>query len=443
MKNKLIIVLAVFVILAAYPIYRYKTNAKVVANTLLSHSNALGKWSYGSIASDFSGNLTVRNLSFTPKGYEGGFDIDSLKIKTDRGFIFKHNSQELEYILPEKATLAFNAIALNSKSSDLYEQLKNNGLWYALIGYAGSFGCQRESMETFKNSDISNFFTAEQIFNLDIYYSRLPDSSLDVDVIIDAEELFSTSWSSNIESSYVDDRIMPEELLVKTLYYTYLDNGMNSKRNKVCADNYKGSVAAYRLSAAEHLQRFFRVNYAKELSPELINWYQKSLMPDAEYNAIVEFPDRRYITELFALPQKLFFTNVDAQVSLDAVDYQKVTLQEVDFTKIDQEELMNEHIKKQEELKRGERERKRQEEQKRNPKVYKIGHSKQRMIGVSSLGSYVGKQLRLKMISGRPIIGELISINRETGMVVFKTSYKSGSAQLNLPLKKIISAELM
>ncbi len=354
MKNKIITVLIVLLLLSIYPAWRYTSNAKVLVATLLDKTAPLGKWTYGSISSNFSGEISVSNLSFSPDGYKQGFEIDSMKITTDSWFILKHNKMELAYLLPDTVSLALNSIIFNSSSDDLSTYFKEKSLWMPIAGFAGSFGCSKESLEKFDRKDIDQLILPDQIFNLDLYYSRLANGTIDFDLIIDAEEMFSTTWSSNLESSYQDNRIIPEEVLVKDLFYSYLDNGFNLKRNKICAKNYNNSFAAYRLNSAEQIQQYLRVNYAKELPKILTTWYQRSLNPDAEYNAVIKFPERKYLSSVFMIDQAQFFTNTDAKISLTETEYEKIVLKPIDFTNLDQEKLMREHMKIQEDLRQQE-----------------------------------------------------------------------------------------
>jgi hypothetical protein len=224
MKNKIIIVLIVLLLLSIYPAWRYTSNAKVLVSSLLEKTAPLGEWSYGSISSNFSGEITVSNLFFNPSSYDQGFEIGSMKITTDPQFILKHNKIELGYLLPDTISLALNEINFNSKSDDLFTYFKEKNYWMPIAGFAGSFGCDKTTFDKFKQKDVDQIILPNQMFNLDMYYSRLPNGTIDFDLIIDAEEMFSTTWSSNLESSYQDERIIPEELLVTELFYSYLDN---------------------------------------------------------------------------------------------------------------------------------------------------------------------------------------------------------------------------
>lgn len=441
MKNKIIIVLIVLLLLSIYPAWRYTTNAKVLVASLLEKADPLGKWSYGSISSNFSGEIRVSDLFFNPVGYEQGFEIESMKITTDPKFILTHTKYELGYLLPETISLAMNNITLNSKSDDLYTNFKERNFWMVIAGFAGSFGCDKETFEKFKQKDIDQLIDHDQVFNLDLYYSRLQNGTIDFDLIIDAEELFSTTWSSNLGTGYIDERIIPEDLIVSKLFYAYLDNGFNQKRNDVCSKNYNSSFASYRLNAAKQLQQYLRVHYTKELPKIITTWYQRSLNPNAEYNAVIEFPERKYLSSVFMLDQAQFFTNTDVKISLTETEYEPVVLKGIDFTTIDQEQLMKEHMKKQDELKQLEIAKQKEIESRNKPSIVKIGHKAASYVEIKNLKSAVGKRLRIKTQIGRPIKGVLVAVHQE--LIILNTAYKSGSAELSIPISKILSAEVI
>jgi hypothetical protein len=441
MKNKIIILLMVLLVLSIYPIWRYTSNAKILVDNLLDKSAPLGKWTHGSVSTSFSGEITVSNLFFNPEGYEQGFEIKSMKITVDPLFILKHSRIELGYLLPETVSLSLNSIRLNTKSDDLFSSFKTKNLWMPVAGFAGSFGCNKDSLNEFDPKDIDQIINPDQVFNLDLYYARLIDGTIDFDLIIDAEEMFSTTWSSNLQSSYQDKRIIPEELLVEELFYSYLDNGYNLKRNNICAQNYNDSFAAYRLNAAKQLQKFLRVNYTKELPKILTTWYQRSLNPEAEYNAVIEFPERKFLSNIFMMDQAQFFTNTEVKISLTPTEYEPVVLKPIDFTNIDQEQLMKEHLKIQQELKQQEVAKQQEIEDKNKPNIVKIGHKKSSYIAISNLGSYIDRRIRIKTQIGRPIKGILAAVHKD--IIVLNTAYKTGSAELSLPINKILSVELI
>ena len=317
-----------------------------------------------------------------------------------------------------------------------FTSFKEKSLWMPIAGFAGSFGCNKNSFVNFDKRDIDQLINSNQVFNLDLYYSRLANGTIDFDLIIDAEEMFSTTWSSNLESSYQDDRITPEELLVKELFYSFLDNGFNSKRNQICSQNYNSSFAAFRLNSAKQLQQYLRVNYTKELPKILTTWYQRTLNPDAEYNAVIKFPERKYLSTIFMIDQTQFFTNTDVKVSLTETEYEAVVLKPIDFTNIDQEQLMKEHMKKQEEIRKKELAIQKEIEAKSKPSIVKIGHKKGEYVSVSNLNTIIGRKIRLKTQVGRPIKGVLVAVHQD--LIILNTAFRSGSAELSLPIKKDI-----
>lgn len=441
MKNKIIGLIIILALLSIYPIWRYTNNAKIFAQSVLGHASKLGEWTNGSISSNFDGKITVRNLTFKPNGFSQGFGIESVSISTDPMFLLKSSSSDLGFMLPESLSLSINGAILNSKSNDIIDSLQKNSLWMMMAGYAGSFGCNRETYKSFDDAAWQDLFSKETLFNIDLFYSRQANGSLDADLILDAENLFSTTWSSNLKSSYIDNQILIDELLVDKLYYSYLDNGFNLIRNNTCAKNYQSSFAAYRLSSSEHLQKFLRTHYAKELPQNLLSWYQRSLAPDAEYNATITLDNRKFIGDVYSSIQSNIYENATIEIANTGADYLPVKLKEIDFTNIDTELLKRENLKKIEQDKQAELERVRLKNAKNQPAIYRTGVNKTRKISLNNLSSAVNSKVRLKTMQGRPIIGYLLNINN--GFAEIETTYKTGKSTLTIPINRISSVELV
>lgn len=443
MKTKFLTFLLIIGLISAYPVWRYISNAKIFAQSAFGHVSKMGDWTYGSITSNFSGKITIRDVSFTPNNHKQGFDISSVVISTTPMFLLKSNPEKLSYILPETLSLSMNGASLNRKSNDIYRSFQQNSLWKILLGYAGSFGCSKESYTTFEDEIWKNIISQDQIYNADLYFSRQPLGGLDLDLILDAENLFSSTWSSNLKSSYSENEIVPNELLVNKLYYSYLDNGFNLTRNNACIENYNSSFAAYRLSSAEHIQRFLRVNYSKELPSTLINWYQRTLAPDTEFNSIITLDKQTYISDFYRTSQIDLFENSTVEISNSQNEYIPLTLKEIDFTKIDTSLLISENIKKQEisEFNKAKNTAKPETKYKSKTIVTRVGSNNKRMIKVSDLSSVIEKRIRIKTIRGRPINGKLKSINN--GMISLDSIFKTGTSTITIPIDKISSVELL
>jgi hypothetical protein len=401
----------------------------------------MGNWSYGSISSDLNGEITIRNINFTPKNYSQGIEIGSINISTEPMFLLKSNPSELTYILPDSLSISVNNILLNSKSNDIYESFKERSLWMMLAGYAGSFGCSKDQFTSFDDEIWSQIIPNDQIYNVDLYFSRQQDSSLDVDLILDAENMFSSTWSSNLKSSYNENQVVLDELLVDKLYYSYLDSGFNLARNNACIQNYKSSFAAYRLSSAEHLQKFLRINYSKELPSTLINSYQRLLSPDTEYNAIITLDDRKYLSDVYHTSQLDLFENSMVEISTSKNEYIPINLKEIDYTKLDTDHLIAENIKKdiQDELDKKNTRLKNPSIQK--TRVVRTGGSDLRNIAVNNISSAIDKRVRIKTIRGRPVIGIVRSINNN--LITLNSSFKTGKATITIPIDMISSVELL
>lgn len=436
MKNKLITFLVVLIVLSVYPIYRYKSNARIVVNTLLEQVKPLGTWSYGSVSSDFSGQIDIRNLVFTPVGFKGGFDIRSLKLLTDKYYILKHSAKTHQSLLPEYSEISLNEVSFNSNSDDLYRSIKANDMWHLIAGFGGSFGCNQNSFDTFSNQTISQILTQNQMFNLDFSYSREWNKSIEFMINIDVEELFFSSWTGNLEPSYVDRKINPSEFLVNKIKYLFLDYNFNEKRNEECAKNYNANISAYQTSSLEHLQDFLRRHSLMQLPTELMDWYKQSLIPGVEFGLEFEFKGKNYITDIYNLSQRDFFANALIKVSKDNSEYKKVELVEVDFTEFDQQQLIREH-----QLTKSQKPTSIDPTTKSQKKeVKKLKPSRSRLISKNNLSDYIGKRLHIQSLVGRPLTGELLAIDAK--FITFKTSSGADSAVLRLAIDKIEKIQL-
>ncbi|MFK8012470.1 MAG: hypothetical protein AB8B80_10540 [Marinicellaceae bacterium] len=441
MKTKILSFLLVLVLLSIYPAWRYFNNAQLFADAIFGHVSKMGNWTHGSVSSSLSGKLTVRNVIFKPKNYTQSLNIDSIVIQTTPMFLLKTSPNELTYVLPESLSISANTIALDDKSNDIFEAMEQKNLWMMLIGYAGSFGCTKDMYTSFESSIWNQIIKPDQIFNADLYFSRQIDGSLDADLILDAENMFSSTWSSNLKSSYNEDQIVIDELLVDKLYYSYLDNGFNIARNNACIQNYKSSFAAYRLSSAEHVQQYLRINYSKELPNALINWYQRNLAPDTEYNAIINLENKKFISDLYNTPQKELFENSTVEVSTNMNEYLPVSLKEIDYTKIDTSLLISENTKKQQQADLNKEKQSSQEPTGPKTTVVRTGSRDNRMIAVSNLQSVVNQRLRIKTVRGRPINGILKSVGG--GLITLDSTFKTGTSTITIPIDKISSVELL
>ena len=441
MKTKILSFLLVIVLLSIYPIYRYVSNAKLFADAMFGHVSKMGNWTHGSIHSSFGGKITIRNINFTPKNHTQGFEIESIVISTEPMFLLKSTPSELSYILPETLSISVNAASLNNKSNDIIESYQQNNMWMMLVGYAGSFGCTRENYTSFDDAIWSKIVNNDQIYNVDFFFSRQGNGGLDVDLILDAENMFSSTWSSTLKSSYNEDQIVIDELLVDKLFYSYLDNGFNLARNNACIENYKSSFAAYRLSSAEHVQKYLRVNYSKELPNALINWYQRVLAPDTEYNAIISLDKNMYISDLYYSDQVDILENSVVEISTTKNEYIPVSLKEIDYTKIDTELLISENIKKKKKADIEKNLAEKRDIRQHKTTVIKTGSSGTRNIALNNLQSVLNKRVRIKTIRGRPIKGILKELNQ--GLVTLNSNFKTGTSTITIPLDKISSVELL
>ena len=264
---------------------------------------------------------------------------------------------------------------------------------------------------------------------------------MDVDLIIDAENQFSATWSSNLKQSYKDPVISLNELIVEKLYYNYLDYGFNLKRNNACMKNYSDSFAKYRLSSAEHIQNYLRTHFAKELPPLLISWYQRMLAPDVEYNAIFSLKERQYLNTILDSDQINFYQKASVEVASTDNKFIPITLKEIDFTAIDSELLKRENLKRSELEKKAELKKQQIKTKPFTPIIHTIGFKKSKKVSLSQISSIINKRVRIKTKRGRPISGYIRA--EKNGVITIETNLKIGSAQFTLEVKQISSIELI
>ena len=80
-------------------------------------------------------------------------------------------------------------------------------------------------------------------------------------------------------------------------------------------------------------------------------------------------------------------------------------------------------------------------EEKNKPNIVKIGYKEISYVATKNLDSYVGRRIRVKTYIGRPINGMLKAVHQD--IIVLNTTFKSGSAEISLPIKKILSVEVI
>jgi hypothetical protein len=441
MKNKILIAILIIGLLSIYPMWRYYSHAKIFAESVLIHAGNLGKWTHGSINSSLDGKITIRNLNFVPKGYKQSFTIDNIVITTNPLFLFKSKAINLNIALPETMSISINSAQLDYNSNDISQQLQANSYWMLMAGYAGSFGCKKDFYTSFNDNTWTNLFDKSQIFNADLFYSKQSNGSLDVDLVLDAENLFSTTWSSNLKSTYYEKQIVLDELIVDKLYYNFLDNGFNLKRNNACKENYNSSFAAYRISSADHVQKYLRSYFTKELPTTLINIYQRMLEPNVEYNAIFNLDNSQYLSEIYKSNQRDFYENSSTEIATRGNNYIPVNLEEIDFTVIDTELLKKENLKREQQDKQAALDKLSQKKDINKPIIYTTGTKTSRNLPINMLHTAINKKIRIKTVRGRPITGLIRGINND--MVSIETRYKTGFAKLLVPISSIASIELL
>jgi hypothetical protein len=443
LKNILIVILTVAAVIFGLSLWQTDKRAKILVDNLAESAAAAGKWSWSGISNKTDGTVVIRNVRFEPSGFRQGVDIDEIILTLDPLFLLKAKEYELRNYLPNHLNIELNGVRLRQNGpQDFQQALLDRSYWPAVVGYMGAPGCGENGPLAFSMDQWQAMLGGEPVdYHLNFYYQHLGNGEIDFQADTEAQNLWLSSWSGQMKSAVGGDEFAFEDLLLKDLFYYHQDNGFNERRNQVCADRYQGSFAAYRKNSAQTVQNLVRAIAGKELPDKLLNWYQRSLLPEAQFFAEFHLPRTVYLDEIFSMPQKDFLAAGEVLVGLGESEPEAVTLRPISYEKVDSDTFVKayrEEIRKQQaQDKAAEQPAKKK---KQAPAKRVIGGKTVRYRTVDDIQQAIGKKARIRTKKGRVIHGVVRQVSDST--VVVQVHYLSGSAEFNLPRKEIESVEL-
>ncbi len=433
-KNKLIVI-AIIVALVALPYWRIKTNSKFFADGLLAHLSQLGEWNHQAVDVALSGEIIIKKLTFRPQGYRQNILIDAIEVHTDLKKLLFSSSSHLISHVPETMTLSFKNARVNDNANDLQVAINRANYWPMAGTFLGAFGCGEGSGPSFSDEQWQQIFPSNPNFDLELSYALVDDYHIDFNLNINNPENWFIAWSGTLTRTSDVERLAFNDTIVDTLYYYHSDQGFNQKRNQLCADDNKGSYAAYRLKSAEEIQKYLRVFANQEMPDFLSNQYQRSLAENMELNAIFDLRDPKYIFEVVGMSQMEYYAKVDIEAALGENEYQKIQLVNIDYLELDMDTLRAEMEAKQQETERIEAEANKPKEL-----LKTITHSVGKGVNevtVRNWSQAVGQNIKVRTRRGRPIFGRLLAIDDK--QLTIASKYMSGDATITVLRKDVLS----
>lgn len=444
LKKILMGVIALAAIIFALSLWQSNKRAAILVDNLAETASAAGKWSWSGISSDTDGKVSIRNVRFQPAGFRQGVDIDKIVLTLDPLFLLKASQNELRNFLPDHMNIELNGVRLQQNGPEDFQQaLLDRSYWPAVVGYLGAPGCGEKSPWAFSMTQWKTMLQGEPVdYHLNFYYEHNGQGEIDFQADTEAENLWMTSWSGQMKSAVGQDEFAFEDLLLKDLFYYHQDNGFNERRNRVCADRYQGSFAAYRKNSAQTVQNLVRALAGKELPDKLLNWYQRTLLPEAEFFAEFHLPRTIYLDELFSMPQNEFLGQADIAMGLGESEPEPITLQAISYDKVDADTLVKAY-RKQIRQQQQAREKAAEADKKASRTAPKrvIGGKLARYRAVDDIAQAVGRTVRVRTTRGRVIKGVVQKVTDNTAVI--RVDYLTGSAEFNLPRKEIKTVEVL
>ncbi|GEM_PF-3281228 len=437
-----LIVLAVVVF--ALSLWQSNKRASILVDNLAETASAAGQWDWSSISSDTEGTVHIRDVSFQPAGFRQRVEIDDITLSLDPLFLFKASLDELRHYLPRHMNIKLEGVRLQPHGpQDFQQALIERGYWPAVVGYLGAPGCGDNAPWAFSLSQWQAIMQGEPVtYNLNFFYEHNGDDSIDFQADTEAENLWMSSWSGQMKSAVGRNEFSFEDFLLKDLFYYHQDNGFNERRNQLCAQRYQGSFGAYRKNSAQIVQNLIRTLAGKELPDKLLNWYQRTLLPKAEFFAEFHLGKTIYLDELFSMPQNVFLAQSDIAVGLGESDPEPVHLQPISYDKVDADVLVQayrEDVLRQKQARQQHASKAKDKHRLTVKKV--IGGTVARYRRVDDLTEAVGRKARLRTRKGRVINGVVRQVTGDT--VIVEVHYVTGMAEFNLARRDITSVEVL
>jgi len=190
------------------------------------------------------------------------------------------------------------------------------------------------------------------------------------------------------------------------------------------------------------VQNLVRALAGKELPDKLLNWYQRTLLPEAEFFAEFHLPRTIYLDELFSMPQNEFLGQADIAMGLGESEPEPITLQAISYDKVDADTLVKAY-RKQIRQQQQAREKAAEADKKASRTAPKrvIGGKLARYRAVDDIAQAVGRTVRVRTTRGRVIKGVVQKVTDNTAVI--RVDYLTGSAEFNLPRKEIKTVEVL
>lgn len=445
LKKILIGLFALAAVLFALSLWQSNKRAAILVDNLAETAAAVGTWNWSRISSNTEGQIKIHDMRFQPSGFQQGVIIDEVILTLDPMFLLKADPVELRNFLPGQMNIALSGVRLQHNGhTDFQQALLDHAYWPVVVGYLGAPGCGDKGPWAFSMAQWQAMLEGEPVeYALNFYYEHTGNGEIDFQADTEAQNLWMTSWSGQLKSAVGASEFAFEDLLLKDVFYYHQDNGFNQRRNRVCAEKYQGSFAAYRKNSAQTVQNLVRGLVGKELSDKLLNWYQRTLLPEAEF--FVEFHLSRsiYLDELFHMPQNLFLGQAEMAVGLGENAPEPVMLNPIRYDKVDADTLVKAYREevRQQRAARLAAEKQTDKTHQRKAARRVIGGKVARYQAVDDIRQAVGRKVRIITRKGRVINGVVRRVTDQA--VVVSINYLTGSAEFNLAPDEIQRVELL
>lgn len=440
--NKKIFFLIIVLIIIGLPIWQVKTNSRDLVDGVVKNLSTLGAWNYQNFSIESNGVITVKELQFTPKGHQQGFSIELLKLNAGLKPLLLNYGGSLQRFLPKQLSLNFYGIKMNHKGDDLQQSIGERNFWPLAASDLGAFGCGDDELR-FSVEQWQQLLPQEHQHDIDFSYSVNPKDGYQMafDLSLRTEQTWSLGWSGVLSRGSDDKNIDFADVSVTKLHYDHLDQGFNKRRNELCADKYQGSFEAYRLAAAGRLQRHLRTYATQEMSEDLENRYQRTLMENAEVGLLFAFSKAKFFSELAEISRLEWFSESSVEAALGEDALQPIALKPIDHLDLNMD-LLKEQMQVKQQLEEQKNQAPEPKEELLKTVVRKTGSGKPQtsLTIVNDWQTAIDKRVTIKTKKGKPLSGVLLDVNQQ--YLSIRTHYAQGQATLNIDRKDVLSITL-
>lgn len=439
--SKKIFFLIIIAILIGLPIWQVKTNSKDLVGGVVKQLNLLGAWDYQDFSTETNGVITLRGVHFVPSGYQQGFNVEQIRLNAGlKPLLLSYGGSLLEN-LPARLSVSFYGARMDHNGSDLQRSIGNSNFWPLVASDLGAFGCGDNKGLSFSAEQWQQLLPTEDGHDIDFSYALNPNDGYKMvfDFNLRTEQTWSLGWSGDLSRGSNDGVIDFSDVSVQQLKHYFQDQGFNQRRNEMCAAKYQGSFASYRLAAANQLQKYLRTYAAQEMSEDLENQYQRTLLNDAEVGLIFDFEQPKFFSELAKMSRLQWFGDSSTEAALGENQYQKIVLKPIDHLQLNMD-LLQEQMQATEQLEVQREQQKQVPKAKENPVktvVYHTGGKLKKVVVVKDWSTVIGKQVTINTKKGKPLTGILLDANAQYASI--STRYAQGKATLNIGRENIES----